>query len=61
MIKKSQNQHVSVKKTFKLWSPITNGSVTIAHSTTAQVGGWRVGDETRERMRHNEWIFFNEA
>jgi hypothetical protein len=57
MAKKSRNQQVPVKKTPEPWPPITNRLATTAHSATAQAVGWRVGDGTRERTRHNEGIF----
>jgi hypothetical protein len=57
MAKKSRNQQVPVEKTSELLPPITNGPATTAHSATAQVEGWRAGDRTRERTRHNERIF----
>jgi hypothetical protein len=57
MAKKSRNEQVLVEKTPEPWPPITNGAATTAHSATAQVGGWRAGDGTRERTRHGEEIF----
>jgi hypothetical protein len=57
MAKKSRNQQVPIEKTPEPWPPITNGPTTTAHSATAQAGGWRLGDETREWMRHSERIF----
>jgi hypothetical protein len=57
MAKKSRNEQVLVEKTPEPWPPITNGAATTAHSATAQVGGWRAGDGTRERTRHSEEIF----
>jgi hypothetical protein len=57
MAKKSRNQQIPVEKTSEPWPPITNGPATTAHSATAQAGGWRAGDGTRERMRHSEGIF----
>jgi hypothetical protein len=56
-LKKSRNQQLPVEKTPEHWPPITSGPTTTAHSATAQTGGWRVGDRTRERTRHSEGIF----
>ena len=48
---------VPAEKIPEPWPPITNGSASIIHSTTAQPEGGAQDIVTRERMRHSEGIF----
>jgi hypothetical protein len=52
---------VPAKKILEPWPPITNGPASTVHSATAQPEGGAQDIATRERMGHNEGIFFNQA